>query len=332
MSSFFGRDKARPSWFDSRRDHCARQAVADFFRFVGSFHKLYQDYLQCRNPEGAGGDIDLLAPHSREHRQRMWDRLRVMIGSETDKGQLWQLKDICHVVWPEHDRKHGIHGALIDWFVGSVFHEAMKLKENIYLLNTYGPAALQIQGLSSQAAAGFPGSGSALPHLAGMVDVEPLIRRISIDVGRQMEQIGILLGQASCILRIMMPELSDNPLVIRLLIEEEDTVRALWGEDAAMVLADMFAGSAALGFCAAGHSYLAGQWYQEALDMYGRALACDERCDEAQEKIAEIRAMPEMDAQPFARSVNREMCCRSLADSRNGESGFCRNNGSRRQF
>ncbi|HHD57190.1 MAG TPA: hypothetical protein ENK89_05890 [Desulfobulbaceae bacterium] len=328
MSSFFGKGKARRSWFERRRDYFVCQAVADFFRFVGSFHKLYQDYLQCRNPEGAGGDIDLLAPHSGERRQRMWDRLRVMIGSETDKGQLWQLKDICHVVWPEHDREHTIHGALIDWFVGSVFHEAMKLKENIYLLNTYGPAALQIQGLSSQAAVGFPDAGSSLPHLSSMVDVEPLIRKISIDVGRQMEQIGILLGQASCILRIMIPELSENSLVVRLLIEEEETVRALWGEDAAAVLADMFAGSSALGFCAAARSYLAGQWYQEALDMYGRALACDERCDEAQEKIAEIRAMPEMHEEPFAGSVNTKMCCRSLSDRRNGEPGFCRDNGS----
>ncbi len=290
MSSFFGRGEAHRSWFEQRRDHFVRQAVADFFRFVGSFHKLYAGYLQCRNPEDTIDDIDLLTPQAGEHRQRMWDRLSVMIGSETDKGQLWELKDICHKIWPEHDRKYDIHGALIDWLVGSVFHEAMKLKENIYLLNSYGPAALHIQGLSTQSAAGLPDTGSVLPRLSTMVDVELLIRKIGGDVVRQMEQIGILLGQATCILRLMMPELSDNPLVIRLLIEEEDSVRALWGEGVISVLADMFAGAPALGFCAAGRSYLAGQWYQEALDMYGRALACDDRCNEAREKIADIRA------------------------------------------
>ncbi len=328
MSSFFGRGEVHQSWFESRRDHFVRQAVADFFRFVGSFHKLYAGYLQCRNPEDTGGDIDLLAPHTGEHRQRMWDRLSVMIGSEADKGQLWELKDICHLIWPEHDRKHDIHGALIDWLVGSVFHEAMKLKENIYLLNSYGPAALHIQGLSSQPTVGLPDAASALPRLSTMVDVELLIRKIGIDVARQMEQIGILLGQATCILRMMMPELSDNPLVVRLLIEKEDTVRALWGENVPAVLADMFAGSSALGFCTAGRSYLAGQWYQEALEMYGRALACDDRCNEAHEKIVEIRAMPDVHEEPSTRSANVQVCCQPFSDRMNGMSGFRRNSGS----
>ncbi len=328
MSSFFGRSGTPQSWFESRRDHFVRRAVADFFRFVGSFHKLYGGYLRCRKSEGAGGDIDLLAPQAGEHRQRMWDRLAVMIGSETDKGQLWELKDICHMIWPEHDRRHDIHGALIDWLVGSVFHEAMKLKENIYLLNAYGPAALRLQGLSSQAVVELSDTGSAMPRLSTMVDVELLIRKIGIDVGRQMEQIGILLGQATCILRMMMPELSDNPLVVRLLIEEEDTVRALWGEDITAVLADMFAGSSALGFCMAGRSYFAGQWYREALTVYGRALVCDEHCNEAREKIAEIRAMPDVHEESFDRSANVQVCCTPLSDRMNGVSGFCRNSGS----
>ncbi len=325
MASFFGRDRERQSWFEQRRDHFVRRAVADFFCFVEAFHGLYQEYLLCRTP---GGDIDLLASQARSHRQRMWDQLRLLIGSETDKGQLWELKDICHMIWPEHNCNDDIHGALVDWLVGSVFHEAMKLKENIYLLNAYGPAARRIRGLSQGPAADPAAVGPALPRLSTMVDVELLIRKIGIDVGRQMELIGILLGQATCILRLMMPELSSNPLVVRLLIEEEETVRALWGEEVASVLADMFAGSAARGFCAAGCSYLAGQWYGRALAMYERALACDDGCVEAREKIAEIEAMPEVYAEEDSGSKSAHLCCRPLPDRLNRESGFCRNSGS----
>ncbi len=328
MLSFFGRDKARQGWFEQRRNHFVRLVVADFFRFVDSFHKLYEGYLLCRKPEGVGVDIDLLTPQAGEYRQRMWDRLSVMIGSETDKGQLWELKDICHMIWPEHDRKHDVHGALIDWLVGSVFHEAMKLKENIYLLNAYGPAALRIRGLSPEPAVGPSAVGPALPRLSTMVDVELLIRKIGIDIARQMEQIGILLGQATCILRMMMPELSDNPFVVRLLIEEENTVRALWGEEVESILADMFAGSSARGFCTAGRSYLTGQWYREALVMYERALACDDGCDEAREKIAEIGVMPEVHAVEDSGSKFVKLCYRPLPDRLNRESGFCRNSGS----
>ncbi len=325
MSSFFGRDRVCQSWFEQRRDHFVRRAVADFFSFVDVFHSLYREYLLCRTPEG---DIDLLASQARSHRQRMWDQLRLLIGSETDKGALWELKDICHMIWPEHDCKGDIHGALVDWLVGSVFHEAMKLKENIYLLNAYGPAARRIRGLSQGPGPDPAAAGSALPRLSTMVDVELLIRKIGIDVGRQMELIGILLGQATCILRLMMPELSSNPLVVRLLIEEEDTICALWGEEVESVLADMFAGSAARGFCAAGRSYLAGQWHGEALAMYERALACDDGCNEAREKIAEIEAMPEVHAEEDSGTRPAHLCCRPLPDRLNRESGFCRNSGS----
>ncbi len=325
MSSFFGRDRVRQSWFEQRHDHFVRRTVADFFSFVDAFHNLYREYLLCRTPEG---DIDLLASQARSHRQRMWDQLRLLIGSETDKGPLWELKDTCHMIWPEHNSSDDIHGALVDWLVGSVFHEAMKLKENIYLLNAYGPAARRIRGLSQGPGFDPAAAGSALPRLSTMVDVELLIRKIGIDVGRQMEQIAILLGQATCILRLMMPELSSNPLVVRLLIEEEDTICALWGEEVESVLADMFAGSAARGFCVASRSYLAGQWYGEALAMYERALACDDGCNEAREKIAEIEAMPEVHAVEDSGAKPAHLCCRPLPDRLNRESGFCRNSGS----
>ncbi len=302
VSASSGPDGKHRNWFEGRRNHFIRQAVADFFGFINSFHQLYAEYLCCRNPAGSRGDIDLLGPETNEHRLKMWDRLSRMIGSETDKGQLWELKDICHLIWPEHDRRHNVHGALVDWLLGSVFHEAMKLKENIYLVNTYGPAALRLRGLSSSSSICLPDAASGRPRLSTMVDVELLIQRIGVDVRRQMEQIGILLGQATYILRMMMPELAANPLVVRLLVEEEERVQALWGEDTDAVLADMFAGSAARGFCAAARSYLAGQWYSQALAAYNRAIACDECCEEAREKIAEIEAMP----------GNKETHCRPM--------------------
>jgi len=247
--------------------------VEDFFHFVESFQQLYGVYLDCRRPEGSHSVIDLLAPGNREQRERMGEQLTRMIGTETEKGRLWELKDLCHLIWPGHDLEQDMRGSLIDWLLGSVFHESMKLKENIYLLNTYGPTAI------------------CLPRFSTMVDVETLIHRIASDAVRQIEQISILLGQAGYMLRMLLPELAGNLLVARLLVEQEETVRKIWGEEVEDLLADTFAGSAGRGFCAVGRSYLSGQWYPQALTMYKRALACDSGSDEARVKVAQLEAI-----------------------------------------
>ena len=285
-----GQSMKRPGWFEQRRDHFIRRIVDDFFSLVRSFQQLYEVYLKCRNAQGHG-DVDLLCPETEEVRAQMWNRLTEMIGTETEKGMLWQLKDLCHQVWPEQEREYDVHGSLMDWLLGSVFHEAMKLKENIYLLNTYGPAAIRMRDLPEVSSVRVLRPSGSFPRLSNMVDAETLIRRIAVDVVGQMEQIGFLLGQANFILRMMMPDLAGNMLVVRLLVEKEELVQSGWGEQIEELFTDMFSGSGAEGFCAAGRSYLSGQWYVQALDMYERALSCESQCDEARAKVVHLKAV-----------------------------------------
>jgi len=179
----------------------------------------------------------------------------------------------------------------MDWLLGSVFHEAMKLKENIYLLNTYGPAAIRMRDMPEASSVRVLRPAGSFPRLSNMVDAETLIRRIAADVVDQMEQIGFLLGQANFILRMMMPDLAANMLVVRLLVEKEELVLSGWGERIEELFADMFSGRAAEGFCAAGRSYLSAQWYAQALDMYERALRCESQCDEARMKAVHLKAL-----------------------------------------
>jgi hypothetical protein len=280
----------RSKWLKQRHDHFVRQLVDDFFLQVESFQQLYSIYLDCRNL-GDHVCVDLLSPATEVARGQIWYRLTQMIGTETEKGQLWQLKDLCHLIWPEQEQQRDVHGALIDWLLGSIFHEAMKLKENIYLLNTYGPAAVRMEKPPATRSEQILRSSGSFPQLSSIVDVEALVRRIAKDVVSQMEQIGLLLGQANFILRMMMPGLASNMLVVRLLVEEEERTLRVWGETVEELFTDMFSGDAAQGFCAAGRSYLSGQWYPQALDMYKRALQADQDCDEARARIAQLQAM-----------------------------------------
>lgn len=264
----------RNPWFEKRHDFFVRRVIDEFFRLTISFEDIYLVYLECRRGPRAAPGAGLLDGQTGEARSRLWDRLTAMVGTESEKGPLWRLKDLCHLVWPKSAEPREKGGSLVDWLVGAVFHEAMKLKENIYLLNSYGPAG-----------------PDPLPRQERMIDVRGLTGRAAADVVGQMEQIAFLLTHAAFILRLMMPDLAPNMLVVRLLAEREGVVLRLWGETLEDVFTDMFYGDAAEGFCTAGRSYLRGQWFPQALRMYQKALAVSPTCDEAITKLVQLQAV-----------------------------------------
>lgn len=214
-----------------------------------------------------------------------------MVGTEMEKGPLWQLKELCHRVWPEDEPGKNIEASLIDRLMGSIFHEAVRLREDVYILNSYGADAFRdhttdgIKGCSEQQ------ERSPVSRLSRVMDKKGLIERIAVDVMRQMEQLAFLFGQTNNMLRTLLAGLSENLLLVRFLVEQEDMVQDLWGEELAALFHDMFSGAPEQGFCAAGRSYMSGQWYTRALVMYRRALELECRCDEATEKIAELEAL-----------------------------------------
>ncbi len=279
-------------WFLKRRDFFVRQVVDDFFAVKRAFQETYLVYLECRTP-GSLSCSDILDEGAIEKRQQLWDRLARMVGTENSKGPLWSLKDLCHLVWPEVDHEQDTSGSLFDWLVGSIFHETMKLKENIYLLNRYGPAACRIKGRPldvgcSARNVSWSSTGSS-STIENIIDVQGLISRAAADAVNQMEQIAFLFFHASYMLRLKMPALAGNSLVIRLLVEQEDMVRLLWGEKVEEIFMDMFSGDTAEGFCTAGRSYLDGQWFVQALKMYKRALAANATCDEAITRMVQLQ-------------------------------------------
>ena len=67
----------------------------------------------------------------------------------TDKDPtvpLFNLKESCHMLFRYQEEEHcSDEEKLLDLAVGSIFHEAMKLRENLYQLEVYKPRYLQIQ-------------------------------------------------------------------------------------------------------------------------------------------------------------------------------------------
>jgi hypothetical protein len=219
---------------------------------------------------------------------KILEQLNVMVGAEMEKGPIWHLKELCHRVWPENEHGENIEGSLVDWLMGSIFHEALRLREHIHILNSYGAAAFNNKGMAEGCSGGREISASLLSRI---MDKKELIKRISFDVRRQMEQLAFLFGQTHNILRTTLSDLSENILLVRFLVEQEDLVQDLWGEELVSVFYDMFSGAPEQGFCAAGRSYMSGQWYTRALLMYRRALELECGCGEAMEKAHELEML-----------------------------------------
>ncbi len=274
-------------WFEQRRDHFVRQAVDDFLGLLKKYHHLYGQYRRVFRGACTARTL-LVNPEAGKMCEALFTGLAEMLGSENSKGTLWRLKDLCHSIWPQQARGESMHGSLVDWLVGSIFHEAMKLKENLYLLLNYGQAVFKPD---QQPDGGSLRPVRGLEVFSRVVDAKGLFQRIADDVLVQIEQIGVLLGKTSYLLRTLMPELARNVLVVRLLVEKEDTLLALWGESLVNIFNDMFMGNAASGFAAAGRSYLSGQWYEQSLQMYERALSLDPHCGEAVMKTVQLRAI-----------------------------------------
>lgn len=272
-------------WFGGRRDYFVRQVLSDSLHLIVGFQQLYNRYLEgCRHVRL---DAASVSEHQRHAVQReLLQQFTVMVGTEKAAGPLWQLKDLCHQIWPHTQQEQHIDGVLFDWLIGSLFHESMKLKENLYLLNNYGARTTTVDNLVEQMGLYQPSSAGGSP----VEDVRMLIGQITGDVSLQMERVGFLFGQVNYLLRLMLPTLIENKLVVRLLAEKEDLLTELWGESLDELFAGIFAGGAAAGFCLAGQCFLQGQWYQQALLLYERALTCDRCCHEALVRVAHLHA------------------------------------------
>jgi hypothetical protein len=248
------------SWFEEKRSLLIRNLLKEFHGSYSSFLLLYDRYLV--SSEVSFAEIEQL------------------VGSESRKGPLWRLKDTCHRLWRQVDVQEEINGRLLDWVMGSLFHEAMKIKENAYIIQHYRPLAEKMTCP--------PDDGERI--VCGM-EFERLILRTADESSRQMENLSLMLGRANYLLRLLMREQSHNVILLRYLIENEQVVIQLWSESLRELFQDMFSGAPEHGYCAAARSYLTDHWQEQALTAYAQALEINARSEEAQRYVLQLKAL-----------------------------------------
>ena len=185
----------------------------------------------------------------------------------TDKDptvSLFNLKESCHMLFRYQEDEHcSDEEKLLDLAVGSIFHEAMKLRENLYQLEVYKPRYLQIQD-SKEAS-----------------DYEHNLLQEFIKIGARTEkrlaesvkETKRLLRDTLNQLAHLLPRYKDNHVLMRFLLRNKELMQQAFGKRKGLqIIADMFPGGLAEAYAREGQGYLASEHYDLAAEFFKHAL------------------------------------------------------------
>jgi len=180
-----------------------------------------------------------------------------------DRGSvLFRLKERCHASFrsetegPSHPMHHE---ALFDLAVGSLFHEAMKFRENFYQREVYGP---RVHALRSQA-----GDGSS----AIFDEFTRIQEGVSARLEEGLVETEALLRQTLEQLRQLLIAHREDPRLIRFLIDHAQEVAAAFERPFDEILAELH-GDPARAYELAGRSLLLSGYYRAAIRTLRAAI------------------------------------------------------------
>lgn len=179
------------------------------------------------------------------------------------KSVLYQAKESCHALF-RRDASVGMEkGHLFDLTVGTIFHEAMKLRENLYQVQVYGE-----QGRALGAKASRTRNEEDFLH-----QLHTILKRAASGFSEEMEETRTLFREATQQLKALLPDFRSNGLLLRFFHEQEKLTQQVFGaarEDHPFEM--MFPGGRGPGYAAAGRSYLDSGRFGKAQVCFGKSI------------------------------------------------------------
>lgn len=182
-----------------------------------------------------------------------------------DKGQsmLFNLKKNCQLLFRnnEHSTDQEI---LFDLAIGSIFHEAMLVRENCYQLEVYMPKVSKLKEKVIKTS----------HEKKFLREVNHILSRARKRLAEELNETNTLIENISEQLKDLLSGYSENGLLIRFLLEEEELVEDALGRGSMDgVLSSMYKGGRLEGLIVASKSYCKSGYNNKAKDMTERALA-----------------------------------------------------------
>jgi tetratricopeptide (TPR) repeat protein len=209
-----------------------------------------------------------------------FERLRALIGDDDD-SVLFRLKERCHELFRNGNRSAGAAAqreSLFDLAVGSLFHEAMKFRENAYQRDVYGPRVAELRSSADEQAREL------------FDEFEKILASVSRRLHEGRDEVIALLAQTAKQLRLLLAHHSENGLLARHLTERPEVIETVFDVDFDALLAEIY-GDPATGHRRAGRSHLDGGNYRAAIESFARARDLGERDPELTQLSAFARGM-----------------------------------------
>jgi hypothetical protein len=208
-----------------------------------------------------------------------FEELRELVGDD-DRSVLFRLKERCHAAFRNSREASGLmlqREALFDLAVGSLFHEAMKLRENFYQREVYGP---RVRALRSRA-------GGEAPEL--FEEFDRLLEGVSARLEEGLRESEVLLARTVEQLRMLLTVHRNDGAVARFLLENADSVQTAFESPLDALLAETY-GSTSSALALSGSSYLDSGYYASAIEALEQAASQTES-PELEPLIAYARGM-----------------------------------------
>ena len=244
-------------WFEGRKDLFFKDLVHKFLESKIFFGALYRYYKKN----------DTLP----------FERMDFWVGSETKQGPLWNLKDNCHKLFRKTGSKISLSEYLFDWTVGSIFHEGMKLKEDVYQLEAYLPTSDTIDTSDD---------GEEIEEM--LEEYFTVIDKASKNLDAEMESIQYLFSKASERLRELLINYANNGLLVRFFLENKKLVdKALGKNSTKEILASLHPQQPEKIYFIAGMSCLKGGWFKDAVKYFKKSLKINPKNTEVKKWLKE---------------------------------------------
>jgi tetratricopeptide (TPR) repeat protein len=186
-----------------------------------------------------------------------------------DQGQsiLYNLKEQCHSLF-RHGGKGPLHKKewLLDLAIGSLFHEAMKLRENLYQAEAYRPKYLEYKSRAGKS----PYEKEYLEEFARIIE------RAEQGVKEGMEETATLFRYAMTQLKDFFRENAKNSFLVRFLLEHQPLLRRVYGRKGTdEIFKGMFQDGLLGAYGLAARSYLQSGHYDLSSACFSKALRMD---------------------------------------------------------
>jgi len=182
-----------------------------------------------------------------------------------DRGEsiLYALKESCQNLFRHSSSPVSQKEQIFDLTIGSIFHLAMRLREDLYQLEVYGPKYSKLGAVG-----GRPQDQENL-----IQEFRKIISRTQKSFTEGVEEINLLFQEVFRQFQELLGEYRESGLLARFLLEESDLLKEVFGiNDVEDVFRTLYGSKEAQGHRLAGESYFQSAFYAKAIKAFTRAL------------------------------------------------------------